>query len=103
MDPHFGNLHLGLFLSLLSKIVRDKIAKQLKKVATTALNGLDPSNELEKTGMLGQNIARAWFTNPDNAWAPNSPVTIAMKGSDKPLIDTAEMRKAIVYVVTNGT
>jgi hypothetical protein len=49
--------------------------------------------------MLGQNIVRAWFVDPKNGWPENSPITIAAKGSDKPLIDTGELRKAITYVV----
>lgn len=81
---------------------KDVIAKQLQKVATTALDGQDPSVELEKAGMLGQNIARDWFTNPANGWAPNSPITARRKGSERPLIDSGEMRQAITYVVRDG-
>lgn len=54
---------------------------------------------LEIVGMYAQNVVRDWFTNPHNNWASNSPLTIAAKGSDKPLIDTGEMRKSIIYVV----
>ena len=54
---------------------------------------------LEAVGMYAQNIVRAWFTNPNNGWAANSPLTIAKKGSSNPLIDTGEMRKSITYVV----
>lgn len=54
---------------------------------------------LEIVGMYAQNVVRDWFTNPHNNWAPNSPLTIATKGSNKPLIDTSEMRKSIIYVV----
>jgi hypothetical protein len=54
---------------------------------------------LETAGMDAQNIVRDWFTNPKNGWAPNAPSTIAQKGSDRPLIDKGEMRKAITYVV----
>lgn len=81
---------------------KDAIAKQLQKVATTALDGQNPDAELQKAGMLGQNIARDWFTNSANNWAPNSPITIKRKGSDKPLINTGELRKSITYVVTDG-
>ncbi len=35
----------------------------------------------------------------DGEWTPNAPSTIARKGSDKPLIDTGQMRQRIVYVV----
>ena len=52
--------------------------------------------------MQGQNIARDWFTNPANNWAANSEDTVKKKGSDRPLIDTSELRKSITYVVKDG-
>lgn len=80
---------------------KDKIADQLGMVATLALDGdiEGAKRQLDKTGMLGQNVVRDWFDNPKNGWAPNSPVTIAKKGSARPLVDTAELRKSIVFVV----
>lgn len=81
---------------------KDAIAKQLQKVASAALDGQDPIPELEKAGMLGQNFSREWFTNPANKWAPNSPITAKRKGSDRPLIDTDELRKSIIYVIEDG-
>jgi hypothetical protein len=81
---------------------KDVIAKQLQKVATTALDGQDPTVEMQKAGMLGQNIVRDWFTNPANGWAPNSPITAKRKGSDRPLIDSGELRKSITYVIQDG-
>lgn len=81
---------------------REQIAKQLQQAATAALEGNDPMPELHKAGMIGQNIARGWFTNPDNGWPENAPSTVEEKGSDRPLIDTGEMRKAITYVVESG-
>ena len=35
----------------------------------------------------------------DNGWKPNAPSTIKAKGSDKPLIDTGELRKSIRGIV----
>ncbi|NOU95595.1 hypothetical protein GC093_20515 [Paenibacillus sp. LMG 31456] len=81
---------------------KEVIAKQLRKVAEFALDGQDYEVELQKAGLLGQNIARAWFDDPSNGWAPNSPVTEEAKGSDRPLIDTGELRKSIMYVVEKG-
>ncbi|MCM3141663.1 hypothetical protein [Brevibacillus sp. MER 51] len=78
---------------------KEAIAKQLRKVSEVALDGRDPEAELHKAGLMGQNFARDWFTNPANGWPPNSPITEERKGSDKPLIDTGELRKAITYVV----
>ena len=54
--------------------------------------------EIQRTGLLAQNYCRGWFTDKDNGWAPNSPRTVAMKGSANPLIDTGALRKAIIYV-----
>lgn len=81
---------------------KELISEQMKKVAETALNGDDISPGLNKVGMLGQNIARDWFTNPNNEWEPNTRNTIKTKGSDKPLIDTGELRKSITYIVKEG-
>jgi hypothetical protein len=80
---------------------KDKIAGQLQLAAKKILDGDEEGAkaQLEKTGMLGQNIVRAWFVDPNNGWPENSPKTIAKKGSDKPLIDTEDLRKAITYVV----
>jgi hypothetical protein len=55
---------------------------------------------LEAAGIVGRNAAIRWFTDPRNGWPPNAPSTIARKGSDRPLIDTGQLRRAITYVVT---
>lgn len=80
---------------------KDAIGAQLAMAAKAAADGNAHGAErgLELAGMTAQNAARAWFENPKNGWPPNSPKTIRMKGSDSPLIDTGEMRKAITYVV----
>lgn len=54
---------------------------------------------LNKAGMVTASAAQGWFENPQNDWPPNSPRTIRRKGSDQPLVDTGEMRKAITYIV----
>jgi hypothetical protein len=84
--------------------------------------------QLKKVGMEAQNMSRGWFTNPANGWPPNAPSTIERKarkiyklsryktaktkakyrvrlsaliafGVFNPLIDTAQLRKSIVYVI----
>lgn len=81
---------------------KEIIANQMQKVIETALNGDEISQEINKVGLLGQNVAREWFTNPNNKWEPNTAGTIKRKGSDKPLIDTGELRKSITYIVKEG-
>jgi len=78
---------------------KEAIAQQLRRVSEVALDGGDPEPELHRAGLMGQNFARGWFTDPANNWAPNSPITEERKGSDRPLIDKGELRKAITYVV----
>jgi hypothetical protein len=77
------------------------IAKQLQGAAVAAIDGnqQEVDNALHRAGIVAENAAKAWFENPQNGWPPNSPKTIAKKGSDSPLIDTGEMRKAITHVV----
>jgi hypothetical protein len=92
---------------------KEQIAELMKDTVNIALDGGNVTPALNVVGMQGQNIARDWFTNPDNNWAPNADSTIngwkshwgkffKGKGSDKPLIDTGEMRKSITYVVKDG-
>lgn len=65
-------------------ILKKGIVAALGDLGTTARNVVDKAFE---TGGFGQ-------------WAPNSPVTIRRKGSSKPLIDTAQLRKSVTYEVT---
>ena len=77
------------------------VSNNMKKAIDAALTGNKGAimQALEITGMEGQNVARDFFTSSTNGFAPNKPRTIKQKGSDRPLIDTDEMRKSITYVV----
>lgn len=94
---------------------KEQIAELMKDAVDTAMEGNNVTPVLEKVGIQGQNIARDWFTNPENKWPPNSELTIngskpdkngnqyiKGKGSDRPLIDTGEMRKSITYTIKDG-
>jgi len=83
------------------KANKDKITNELQKAATLALDNKidDAKKQLGRAGMLGQNVARGWFTDINNQWTPNAPSTIAKKESSNPLIDTGQLRKSITYVV----
>lgn len=55
---------------------------------------------LKKLGALGEQIVlEAFDTSGDGKWEPNAAITVALKGSDKPLIDTGELRKSITSQV----
>ena len=46
-------------------------------------------------GIFGEQVVQNAFEVRGPGWQPNSPVTIAKKGSDSPLIDTAQLRRSI--------
>lgn len=79
----------------------EKIAGKLKRAAIAYLEGdvAEGRKQLELTGLAGQNYARKWFVDPRNNWPPNAQSTIQQKGSERPLIDTGELRKSITYVL----
>jgi hypothetical protein len=53
-----------------------------------------------KLGILSERIIQeAFATRGFGQWAPNSPMTIRLKGSDSPLIDTGQLRRSITSKV----
>lgn len=80
---------------------REIITRELGEAAASMLEH-DPAKAeryMNRAGIAGMNAAKGWFTNPANGWPPNAPSTIARKGSDRPLIDTGSLRRAITFVV----
>jgi hypothetical protein len=75
------------------------ITEQLQKAVEAALDGKDATVYLNRAGQAAENAARGWFSNPKNGWAPNAPSTIRRKHSDRPLIDTGELRKSLTHLV----
>ena len=77
------------------------IANQLGAAAKAVLGGqaVLAKQSLQKAGMLGRNAALRWFTDPRNHWAALSQRTIERKESDRPLIDTGQLRRSITFVV----
>lgn len=57
----------------------------------------DAKQMLEQLGLFAK--AKMQMEIVDGSFVPNSPYTIAKKGSDKPLIDTGHMRQSVTYVV----
>ncbi len=82
---------------------KEAIGKQIAMASKASLQGEPNECEayLNKAGVVASSAAKGWFENPSNGWPPNAPQTIRRKGSNQPLIDTGEMRKAITYVVRN--
>jgi hypothetical protein len=80
------------------------LTDEMKLAAGAALDGKAAQSLtfLRRVALMGQNVARGWFTDARNGWAPNKPSTIRRKGSARPLINTDQMRKAIIGVVEDA-
>jgi len=80
--------------------VRKLIAVELA-AASAAILQKNPDlalRHLNRAGLIATNAAKRQFD--DNDWPPNAPSTIRAKGSDKPGIDTTQMRDALTWVVS---
>ena len=71
----------------------EKSAKSVQSV----IKGMPISQVTELVGMQMKADISSTLTN--GPWTPNSVVTIAKKGSSRPLIDTGELRASITYKV----
>lgn len=80
---------------------REKLLEELKGAGRAALDGDRTAMmaAFKRTGLMAVNFVKGWFVDPRNGWPPNSPTTIKRKGSNRPLIDTAQMRNAITYTL----
>jgi len=80
---------------------KEKIKKLMRSAAVDALvrgNMQKCEQGFHKAGMVGRDACKKWITDGSHL-APNSPITIARKGSSLPLVDTASMLNSIDYEV----
>lgn len=79
---------------------RRMIEDELEQTASAELDGnVDEAVlHLIRAGTIGANASKRWFRDPRNGWPENASSTIAAKGSDRPLIDTSELRRNITHV-----
>jgi hypothetical protein len=77
---------------------RSKYRNALRTSARKILLGeTSLSSVLTKLGILGQGDIQMEITSLMSP--PNSPTTVALKGSSKPLINTGAMRAAVTWVI----
>ncbi|MBC6714692.1 hypothetical protein H9Q09_00640 [Aurantimonas sp. DM33-3] len=69
--------------------------------AIIAGHRVDPEAILSRLGILAQGDVQSTITSLQSP--PNSPVTIRLKGSSSPLIDTGEMRARVSYSVEKSS
>lgn len=83
------------------KAHRKEIGKGFQRIYKAAADGNEAAlkNAINWTGMKTQNACRDWFYDARNGWPKNAPRTIKVKGSERPLIDSGNLRNSIIYVV----
>lgn len=79
------------------KVLKDAQADATAQMKDVAKNPRRTAKKmLDRLGIAGENLVQEAFnTRGFGNWKPNAPVTIALKGSDAPLIDTAQLRHAV--------
>lgn len=77
---------------------RNAINKNSDKWGKIFLQGMQKQGARNAFGLLGERIRKDIVQSiNDTNEPPNSPVTIARKGSSKPLVDTGLMRASVNY------
>ena len=90
---------------VLLKAVKEKYNYKINQYFLNIMQALAAGNKtqadilMEELALRMQTWSQKFFVDADNGWAPNAPSTIKSKGSDKPLIDTGELRKSIRGIV----
>ena len=78
--------------------MQDMYREVMRGTARQMLAGeAEPCKVLDLAGLRAETAVRDSIA--DGNWQPNSPATIARKGSSKPLIDTSTMRNRVTHIV----
>ena len=95
------------FMALAKGDIAEKTRPILEKIVEISSNrsGLGDAQKVDRlqnaAGMAAQSAIRQAIVDLDTP--PNSPATIAAKGSDNPLIDTGHMKDSVTWVVRERT
>ena len=108
-----NNLPKRELLAPVRKKYSQQINKALVDICKLIMAGkyIEADEQMERLALRIENWTKKFFTDSDNNWAPNSPITIhggwmknkvtgkpvyiKGKGSDRPLIDTGSLRQSI--------
>ena len=78
----------------------DKISSFCKSKLKAIASGKKTAGEvLKEIGVMQVGLVQQTIREGD--FAPNAPSTIKKKGSDKPLIDSGQMRQSVHFVITD--
>lgn len=95
----FGNEHIPPRSFLRMPIV-ERMKDIVRFLGSSKVNSLFEAGNIKgifkALGIEGEGIVQdAFATRGFGMWKPNAPRTIAAKGSDAPLIDTAQLRRSV--------
>lgn len=83
---------------------REKYRRQMRAAAERIVTSEDPDaqmrQELERLGFAAVNDIKREIVSLSSP--PNSPLTVALKGSSNPLIDSGELHNAVTWEIENG-
>lgn len=110
LKHEFGSFSEGIpkrsFIRMPIQHRQDKIIESVlenKEKYEEALADNEEEVLFQDLGFLAEEaIQESFETQGFGQWRPNSPATIELKGSDSPLIDTAQLRKSITSKVVDG-
>lgn len=75
----------------------DKISAMCERAAKQLAAGGSAEQGLKQLGAFGVSLVQETIVSGN--FTPNAPATVKAKGSDKPLIDTGQMRQSVHYVI----
>lgn len=98
VDNEFGTDRIPErpFMRTAAKELEPEMAALGDKLLAAVIAGtMTVDHALDVIGLKAQAGFKKRLT--EGPWTPNAPMTIAKKGSDRPLIDTGQMRDSIQY------
>lgn len=84
------------------EIKNNQLQTDMQKVFNNETNrgNFDADKIMNIIGATSQGyVDEAFETGGFGRWAPNAPITIKLKGSSEPLIDTGLLRQSITFIV----
>ena len=79
---------------------QQKINAMCEQQAKNIAKGGTAEKSLKELGAFGVSLVQEKIGN--GSFTPNAPSTVKAKDSDKPLIDTGQMRQSVHYVIKKG-
>lgn len=86
-------------IATVAKIIKTEVFGKIERGSVPELAMRKAHQDL---GRIGEQIVQTAFEASGPGWPPNSQMTVKLKGSDRPLIDTGQLRRSIISDVTEN-